>query len=71
MQEVTLIEAQQNLPELVEEALNGRDVVIKKDSHSAVKLTPVANSAKRQFGSAQGLIEISPDFDAPLADFEP
>ncbi|MFY9619479.1 MAG: hypothetical protein WAM70_02905 [Pyrinomonadaceae bacterium] len=71
MHEFTLVEAQKKLPELVDEALSGEDVVIKKDDHTAVRLAAVANSGKPQFGSAKGLIEISSDFDAPLPDFEP
>jgi len=30
---------------------------------------PVASSARRQFGSAEGLIVVAGDFDAPLPDF--
>ncbi|HEY4723212.1 MAG TPA: hypothetical protein VII92_15260 [Anaerolineae bacterium] len=30
---------------------------------------PVVSSARRQFGSAEGLIVVADDFDAPLPDF--
>jgi antitoxin (DNA-binding transcriptional repressor) of toxin-antitoxin stability system len=70
MHEFTITEAQEKLPDLVDEALKGEDVIIKKDSLSGVRLTVLSNSRKPQFGSAQGLIEIAADFDAPLADFE-
>ena len=71
MQEFTITEAQKKLPELVDEAVGGEEIVIKKDNHTAVRLSPVSNSGKPQFGSAKGLIEISSDVDAPLTDFEP
>jgi antitoxin (DNA-binding transcriptional repressor) of toxin-antitoxin stability system len=71
MQEFSLTEAQKKLPELVDEALNGEEVLIKKDAHAAVKLTAITKSGQRRFGSAKGLIEIGADFDDPLPDFEP
>lgn len=71
MHEFSLTEAQKNLPELVDEALNGEDVVIKRDDQAAVKLTAVMKSGRREFGSAKGLIEIGADFDDPLPEFEP
>jgi antitoxin (DNA-binding transcriptional repressor) of toxin-antitoxin stability system len=71
MHEFTLTEAQKKLPELVDEALNGEDILIKKDDHAAVKLTAVMKSGRRQFGSAKGLIEFATDFDDPLPEFEP
>ena len=70
MQEVSLAEAKNKLPELVDQALEGKEVLIKKDAHAKVKLIAVENSGKPQFGSAGGLIQISADFDAPLPDFQ-
>ena len=70
MQEVTLSEAKNRLTELVDQALEGEEVLIKKDSHAKVKLIAVENSGKPQFGSASGLIQIGADFDAPLPDFQ-
>jgi antitoxin (DNA-binding transcriptional repressor) of toxin-antitoxin stability system len=70
MLEFDLTEAKGKLAELVDEALQGEEILIKKDAHSRVKLVAVENSGTPQFGSAKGLIEIGLDFDAPLPDFE-
>lgn len=71
MHELSMTEAKTRLPELIERALKGEEILIENDSHATVKLVAVKNSGKPQFGSAKGLIEINGDFDAPLADFEP
>jgi antitoxin (DNA-binding transcriptional repressor) of toxin-antitoxin stability system len=64
MQQVTIDEAKAHLPDLIEAALNGVEVVIEKDEQPVVKLVPVSQSKPRpKFGSAQGLITISDDFD--------
>jgi antitoxin (DNA-binding transcriptional repressor) of toxin-antitoxin stability system len=66
MQQVTIDEAKAHLPDLIEAALNGVEVVIAKDEQSVVKLVPVIQSKPQsKFGSAQGLITISDDFDNP------
>ena len=71
MQQINLAEASKNLPELIEAAINGEEIVITKDNHSIVKLTPVSPVKRRPlFGSAKGLITISDDFDEPLEDFK-
>lgn len=72
MQQITLAEASQQLPELVEAAMNGEEIIITKDEQPVVKLTSVTQKAKRPplFGSAKGLITISDDFDEPLEDFK-
>ena len=71
MQQITLAEASQHLPELIEAAMNGEEIVITKDEQPVVKLTPVSPVKRRPlFGSAKGLITISDDFDEPLEDFK-
>ncbi|BAZ30862.1 hypothetical protein NIES4074_33290 [Cylindrospermum sp. NIES-4074] len=71
MQQINLVEASQHLPELIEAALNGEEVIIIKDNQPVVKLTPMLPvKRRRQPGSAKGLITISDDFDAPLEDFQ-
>jgi len=73
MQQINLAEASKNLPELIEAAINGEEIVITKDNHPIVKLTPVSPVEKRwpaKAGSAKGLITISDDFDEPLEDFK-
>ncbi|MEH1998886.1 MAG: type II toxin-antitoxin system prevent-host-death family antitoxin [Nostoc sp.] len=71
MQQITLAEASRNLPELIEAALSGEEIIIIKDNQPVVKLTPVSAVKHRpKYGSAKGLVTISDDFDAPLEDFK-
>ncbi len=80
MTQVTLDEAKEQLPALIEAALGGEEVLITRDG-KAVRLVPQesgsakpprkAGSASPRFGSAKGLITyIADDFDAPLEDFK-
>ncbi|MCI0489272.1 MAG: DUF2281 domain-containing protein [Blastocatellia bacterium] len=71
MHQVSLEEAQTQLPDLIDAAVGGEEIVIAKDSQRLVKLVPVPMLKPRpQFGSARGLITMSDDFDEPLEDFE-
>ena len=71
MQQINLEEASKHLPDLIEAALRGEEIVIAKDDQPVVKLTPVSPAKRRpQFGSAKGLVTISEDFDEPLEDFK-
>ena len=71
MQSITIAEAAQKLPDLIDAALGGEEVLIVKDNHPVVKLTPTTPIKPRpKFGSAKGLIEMSNDFDEPLEDFQ-
>jgi antitoxin (DNA-binding transcriptional repressor) of toxin-antitoxin stability system len=70
MHQVNVEEAKSNLPDLIDAAVNGEEVVIAKDDRHAAKLVPVSQARPRpQFGSARGLISMSDDFDEPLEDF--
>lgn len=72
MQSITVAEAAQKLPELIDAALREEEVVIVKDELSAIKLIP-ASPIKRypaKAGSAKGQIWMSDDFDEPLEEFE-
>ena len=70
MHQITVEDAKSNLPDLIDAAINGEEVVITKDDQHIVKLVPVLREKPRpQFGSAKGLISISDDFDEPLGDF--
>ncbi len=72
MRTVKLEEAQQRLPELIEEAASGEDIVIARGDGASFRLTLVLAAEPRPvFGSARGLIEMSDDFDAPIDGFEP
>jgi prevent-host-death family protein len=71
MHQVDIEEAKTHLPDLVEAAIRGIEVVITKDNQPVVKLVPLAPSTPHpRFGSAAGLITMSEDFDAPLEDFK-
>lgn len=73
MTEIDIKDAQVHLLELVEQAADGEEVVITKNSQPVVKLvatTGDSTEGHRQFGSAKGLIIISDDFDEPLSDFD-
>ena len=71
MHKVNIHEAKTHLSKLIQEVLDGEEVIIAKDNKPLVKLIPLPNTAtKREPGSAKGLIEIADDFDAPLEDFD-
>lgn len=72
MVQVNLEEAKVRLLDLVEAVFKGEVVLIvvnNEETQQAVQLVPAGAPARRQFGSAKGLIVMSEDFDAPLSDF--
>ena len=70
MNHINIEEAKINLPELIDAAINGEEIVIAKDDQHVVRLVPISRAKPRpQFGSAKGLIAISDDFDEPMEDF--
>ena len=70
MERYTLQDAQDHLKKLVDDAQQGKTVVIFDDDERAVQLVPLHPLLKpRKAGSARGQIKMSPDFDAPLSDF--
>jgi len=70
MTPVNVEQAKANLPELIDAAVSGDEVVIAKDDQHAVRLVPVSFEKREpQFGSATGSIHMSDDFDAALPDF--
>ncbi len=71
MHQVNIEDAKTHLPDLIDAAVNGEEVVIAKDDQHIVRLVPIARTKTRpQFGSAKGLITMSDDFDEPLEDFD-
>jgi prevent-host-death family protein len=71
MHEVSIEEAKASLPDLIDAAVGGEEVVIAKGGRRLVRLVPVSRTKSRpQFGSAEGLIAMSEDFEEPLEDFE-
>ena len=71
MHQVSIEEAKTRLPDLIEAAVSGDEVVIAKDAQHVVKLVPISlTQPVPQFGSAKGLITMAEDFDKPLQDFD-
>jgi antitoxin (DNA-binding transcriptional repressor) of toxin-antitoxin stability system len=71
MHQVSLEEAKTQLPDLIDAAVGGEEVIIAKDPQHLVKLVPIPTAKPRpQFGSAKGLITMSDDFDEPLEAFD-
>ena len=69
---VSIDEAQEQLTQLIDAAIDGEVVLITKDGGQTIQLVPVApvNQGRPQFGSGKGLMVMADDFDEPLADFE-
>jgi len=63
---VNLYEAKSQLSSLVEEAAEGRDVIIAKSGVPRARLVAVRDSAARRPGGSKGRIWVAADFDAPL-----
>lgn len=56
---------------VIEVAIGGEEVVIKRDNQPDVKLVSTLPVKRpRKAGSAKGLVKISDDFDEPLEDFK-
>jgi antitoxin (DNA-binding transcriptional repressor) of toxin-antitoxin stability system len=74
MIQITLDDATKRLPDLVDAAVRGEEVLITVEDTQGkhlVRLVPVILEHPRpRFGSARGLFDMSDDFDAPLPDFD-
>jgi prevent-host-death family protein len=69
MKTVNLHAAKTHLSRLVDEAVDGQEIVIAKAGKPMVRLVPVGPKRRRTgFGADKGKIWISDDFDAPLPD---
>ena len=67
-----MLDAKTRLSELVAAADRGEEVVIARNGEPVVRLVPVsAEHRPVRLGILAGQIELGPDFDAPLEDFEP
>jgi len=63
---VNLYQAKSRLSALVEEAAQGREIIIAKAGRPRAKLVPVSPTRRRRPGGSKGRIWIANDFDAPL-----
>jgi antitoxin (DNA-binding transcriptional repressor) of toxin-antitoxin stability system len=73
MQHISITEASGQLAQLIEAALAGEEIIILRDRHPVIRLTPLENLPKRypaKAGSAKGLVWMSDDFDEPLEEFK-
>jgi prevent-host-death family protein len=69
MKTVNIHEAKTHLSRLVEEAAEGKEVVIAKAGRPRARLVPVQTNAKpRVAGFYKGKIRIPKNFDAPMPD---
>jgi antitoxin (DNA-binding transcriptional repressor) of toxin-antitoxin stability system len=67
---VNVHEAKTHLSRLIQEALDGEDIVIARGNQPLVRLVLVESARpQRSTGWARGHVRIADDFDAPLPDF--
>jgi prevent-host-death family protein len=68
---VNMHDAKTRLSELVAAAERGEEVVIARNGTPAVRLVPISPQyAPVRLGVLAGQIEVGPDFDAPLPEFD-
>ncbi len=63
---VNVHEAKTHLSRIIEEVLEGKDVVIGKAGKPLVRLTPYRRQRPLRFGLLKGKIKVSAGFDDPL-----
>jgi prevent-host-death family protein len=69
MQQINIHEAKTHLSRLLENVIEGDEVVIAKHGKPVARLIPFKTKAKaRKPGSLKGKIKMMDDFDAPLPD---
>ena len=67
METVDISDAKTRLSQLVDKAIAGEDVVISRHGKPLVRLTQLAEPARRvRFGVLEAKIKVANDFDAPL-----
>ena len=66
---VNIHEAKTHFSKLINQAINGDDIVIARGGKPLVRLVPyTAEADTRKGGQFRGLIKIADDFDEPLPD---
>ena len=66
---VNIHEAKTHFSKLIQQALQGEEIVIAKGGKPLVMLTPyVERISPRKGGQLKGLMQVRDDFDAPLPD---
>lgn len=68
---IPLYKAKANLSALIDQALNGEEIIISRDKVPIIKLMPISSKPKgRNFGSLKGRATIGPEFFSPLTEDE-
>ncbi len=70
MERYSLRDAQLHLQKLLDDAQQGKTVLILDENNRAVQLIPIEPKQPRKAGSAHGQIIMRDDFDVPLSDFD-
>lgn len=70
MIQIPVRQASNELDSLLDKVAHGQELVIIGSDGLAFKLLTLPRTPKPIFGSAQGLVYISPDFDEPIEGFE-
>ncbi len=70
MKVVNIHQAKTHLSKLIQEAIEGEEIVIARGNQPVVRLVLVESARQsRTSGWAKGMVRVSEDFDAPLEDF--
>lgn len=65
---VNIHKAKTHFSKLIDQVLNGEEIMIARRGHPLIKLVPfVAETPLRHGGQFKGLMHISDDFDKPLS----
>ena len=69
-QTVNVAEAKAHLPELIERAAAGEEIILARGNKPRARLVPLPDPRKalRVPGKGRGRFKAAPDFDAPLPD---
>ena len=70
MIQVLAKQASLELDDLLDKVARGQEIVIIGTDGSAFKLLALPRKPQPVFGSARGMVQISPDFDDPIEGFE-
>ncbi len=68
MNQLDITQAKSKLPDLLDLAIEGEEIIITQNNKPVAKISPIKRPLKR--GSAKGKIWMSEDFDEPLTDFK-
>lgn len=68
MSAINIHEAKTHLSRLVEEASEGKEIIIAKHGRPVAKLVAIASASAPRIGALKGKLHIPADFDAPLPD---